>query len=132
VLKQPATPYAQGYQKGYADGFAQGETDWSNNARPDFRRSDKWQQHDAGSSEEYRMVMSLDSSFLTADGYYGRARNAEVPRNAGSDRQSGQAFRSAAGQGVNAEIVTAPIMIAGNANLIGPDPSALLSVPKRY
>src|SRR5207244_651879 len=51
VLKQPATPYALGYQKGYADGFAQGETDWSNNARPDFRRSDKWRQHDAGSSE---------------------------------------------------------------------------------
>ena len=41
VLKQPATPYGQGYQKGYADGFAQGEADWSNNTRPDFRRSDK-------------------------------------------------------------------------------------------
>jgi len=82
VLKQPATPYAQGYQKGYADGFAQGETDWSNNGRPDFRRSDKWQQHDAGSSEEYRMGYELGFELSYADGYYGRARNAEVPRNA--------------------------------------------------
>ncbi len=82
VLKQPATPYAQGYQKGYTDGFAQGEADWSNNARPDFRRSDKWQQHDAGSSEEYRMGYELGFELSYADGYYGRARNAEVPRNA--------------------------------------------------
>lgn len=82
VLKQPATPYAQGYQKGYADGFAQGETDWSNNARADFRRSDKWQQHDAGSSDEYRMGYELGFELSYADGYYGRARNAEVPRNA--------------------------------------------------
>ncbi len=82
VLKQPATPDAQGYQKGYADGFAQGETDWSNNARPDFRRSDKWQQHDAGSSEEYRMGYELGFELSYADGYYGRARNPEVPRNA--------------------------------------------------
>jgi outer membrane lipoprotein SlyB len=82
VLKQPATPYAQGYQKGYTDGFAQGQADWSNNARPDFRRSDKWQQHDAGSSEEYRMAYELGFELSYADGYYGRARNAEVPRNA--------------------------------------------------
>ena len=82
VLKQPATPYAQGYQKGYTDGFAQGQADWSNNARPDFRRSDKWQQHDAGSSEEYRMGYELGFELSYADGYYGRARNAEVPRNA--------------------------------------------------
>ena len=82
VLKQPATPYAQGYQKGYNDGFAQGEADWSNNARPDFRRSDKWQQHDAGSSEEYRLGYELGFELSYADGYYGRARNAEVPRNA--------------------------------------------------
>jgi outer membrane lipoprotein SlyB len=82
VLKQPATPYGQGYQKGYTDGFAQGEADWSNNARPDFRRSDKWQQHDAGSSEEYRMGYELGFELSYADGYYGRARNAEVPRNA--------------------------------------------------
>jgi hypothetical protein len=82
VLKQPATPYGQGYQKGYTDGFAQGETDWSNNTRPDFRRSDKWQQRDAGSSEEYRLGYELGFELSYADGYYGRARNAEVPRNA--------------------------------------------------
>ncbi len=82
VLKQPATPYGQGYQKGYADGFAQGETDWSNNTRPDFRRSDKWQQRDGGSSEEYRLGWELGFELAYADGYYGRARNAVVPRNA--------------------------------------------------
>jgi hypothetical protein len=82
VLKQPATPYGQGYQKGYTDGFVQGEADWSNNTRPDFRRSDKWQQHDAGSSEEYRLGYELGFELSYADGYYGRARNAEVPRNA--------------------------------------------------
>ena len=82
VLKQPATPYGQGYQKGYTDGFAQGEADWSNNTRPEFRRSDKWQQRDAGSSEEYRLGYELGFELSYADGYYGRARNAEVPRNA--------------------------------------------------
>jgi hypothetical protein len=82
VLRQPATPYGQGYQKGYTDGFAQGESDWSNNTRPDFRRSDKWQQHDAGSSEEYRLGYELGFELSYADGYYGRARNAQVPRNA--------------------------------------------------
>lgn len=82
VLKQPATPYAQGYQKGYADGFAQGGADWSNNTRPDFRRSDKWQQRDGGSSEENRLGYDLGFELAYADGYYGRARNAEVPRNA--------------------------------------------------
>jgi hypothetical protein len=82
VLKQPATPYGQGYQKGYSEGFAQGETDWSNNARPDYRRSDKWQQRDAGSSDEYRLGYELGFELAYADGYYGRARNAEVPRNA--------------------------------------------------
>ncbi len=82
VLRQPATPYGQGYQKGYTDGFAQGEADWSNNTRPDFRRSDKWQQHDAGSSEEYRLGYELGFELSYADGYYGRARNAQVPRNA--------------------------------------------------
>ncbi len=82
ALKQPATPYGQGYQKGYADGFAQGEGDWSNNARPDFRRSDKWQQRDTGSSDEFRLGYELGFELSYADGYYGRARNAEVPRNA--------------------------------------------------
>jgi outer membrane lipoprotein SlyB len=82
VLKQPATPYGQGYQKGYTDGFAQGEADWSSNTRPDFHRSDKWQQRDAGSSEEYRLGYELGFELSYADGYYGRARNAEVPRNA--------------------------------------------------
>lgn len=82
VLKQPATPYGQGYQKGYTDGFAQGEADWSNSTRPDFRRSDKWQQRDAGSSEEFRLGYELGFELSYADGYYGRARSAEVPRNA--------------------------------------------------
>jgi len=82
ATKQPATPYGQGYQKGYADGFAQGETDWSNNTRPDFRRSDRWQQRDTGSSDEYRLGYDLGFELAYADGYYGRARNAEVPRNA--------------------------------------------------
>ena len=82
VMKQPATPYGQGYQKGYTDGFAQGEADWSNNTRPDYRRSDKWQQRDGGSSEEYRLGYELGFELAYADGYYGRARNVEVPRNA--------------------------------------------------
>ena len=81
VLKQPATPYGQGYQKGYTDGFAQGAMDWSNNTRADFRRSEKWQQRDEGSSEEYRLGYELGFELAYADGYYGRARNAEVPRN---------------------------------------------------
>jgi len=82
VLRQPATPYGQGYQKGYAAGFAQGEADWSNNTRPDFRRSENWQQRDRESSEEYRLGYELGFELSYADGYYGRARNAEVPRNA--------------------------------------------------
>src|SRR5687768_5562998 len=53
ALKQPQTPFSQGYQKGYNEGFAQGETDWSNSARRDFRRSDRFQQRDPGSSEEH-------------------------------------------------------------------------------
>jgi len=81
VLRQPATPYGQGYQKGYAEGFAQGEVDWSNNARADFRRSDRWQQRDGGSSDEYRLGYELGFELAYADGYYGRGRNAEVPRN---------------------------------------------------
>lgn len=81
VLKQPATPYGQGYQKGYADGFSQGEADWRNNSRPDFRRSDKWQQRDAGTSDEYGLGYELGFELAYADGYYGRPRNAEVPRN---------------------------------------------------
>jgi hypothetical protein len=80
-LKQPQTPYTQGYQKGYDDGFAQGETDWSNSAARDFRRSAGWQQRDAGSSEEYRQGYELGFELAYSDGYYGRARNAAVPRN---------------------------------------------------
>ena len=107
VTKQATTPYGQGYQKGYSDGYVQGEADWRNNARPDFRRSDKWQQRDGGSSDEYRMGYDLGFELSYADGYYGRARNAEVPRNAeviakaaaladqqraGSDRQDNDRF----------------------------------------
>jgi len=80
-LKQPQTPYTQGYQKGYDDGFAQGEADWSNSAARDFRRSDRWQQRDAGSSEEYRQGYELAFELAYSDGYYGRARNPIVPRN---------------------------------------------------
>jgi hypothetical protein len=53
-----------------------------NNTRPDHRRSDKWQQRDQGSSDEYRLGYELGFELAYADGYYGRARNAEVPRNA--------------------------------------------------
>ena len=82
VLKKPATPFGQGYEKGYSEGFAQGEVDWRNNARPDFRRSESWQRHDPGSSDEYRIGYELGFELSYADGYYGRMRNAEVPRNA--------------------------------------------------
>lgn len=80
--KQPQTPFSQGYQRGYNDGFAQGEADWSNSARRDFRSSDRWQQHDQGSSEEYSKGYELGFELAYSDGYYGRARNAVVPRNA--------------------------------------------------
>jgi outer membrane lipoprotein SlyB len=80
--KQPPTPFSQGYQKGYTDGFAQGEADWGSSARRDFRRSDKWQQRDAGSSEEYGQGYELGFELAYSDGYYGRTRNAVVPRNA--------------------------------------------------
>ena len=81
VASHPTTPYGLGYQKGYSDGFAQGETDWRSNAKPDFRRSDKWQHRDGGSSNDYRMGYDLAFELAYSDGYYGRARNAEVPRN---------------------------------------------------
>jgi hypothetical protein len=81
-LKQPATPYAQGYQKGYDEGFAQGEADWSANAPRDFRRSERWQQRNAGPSQEYNQGYELGFELGYSDGYYGRARNAAVPRNA--------------------------------------------------
>ncbi len=80
--KQPPTPFSQGYQKGYTDGFAQGEADWSNSTRRDFRGSDKWQQRDQSSSEEYGKGYELGFELAYSDGYYGRARNAVVPRNA--------------------------------------------------
>jgi outer membrane lipoprotein SlyB len=81
-LKQPPSPFSQGYQKGYADGFAQGEADWSSSARRDFRRSDKWQQRDTGASEEFGQGYELGFDLAYSDGYYGRTRNAVVPRNA--------------------------------------------------
>jgi outer membrane lipoprotein SlyB len=70
-----------GYQKGYEEGYAQGEADWSNNAPRDFRRSERWQQHTA-TSEEYRQGYELGFELAYSDGYYGRARNAALPRNA--------------------------------------------------
>jgi len=81
VTKQPTTPYGLGYQKGYSVGFAQGEADWRSNATPDFRRSDKWQHRDAGSSSDFRMGYELGFELAYSDGYYGRPRNAETPRN---------------------------------------------------
>jgi hypothetical protein len=80
--KQPQTPFNQGYQKGYDDGFAQGGFDWNNNAPRDFRRSDRWQQRNANTSEEYRQGYELGFELAYSDGYYGRARNATMPRNA--------------------------------------------------
>ena len=81
VAKHPTTPYELGYQKGYNDGFAQGAADWRSNARPDFRRSDKWQHRDPGASDDHRLGYDLGFELAYADGYYGRAPNAEVPRN---------------------------------------------------
>ena len=81
-LKQPPTPFNQGYQKGYGEGFAQGETDWSANLPRDFRRSEIWQRHDVGSSEEYRQGYELGFELGYTDGYYGRTRSTVVPRNA--------------------------------------------------
>lgn len=78
----PATPYNQGYQKAYDEGFRQGEADWSGNAPRDFRRSAGWQQRDSGTSEEYTRGYELGFELGYSDGYYGRARNAVVPRNA--------------------------------------------------
>lgn len=76
------SPFDQAYLKGYADGFAQGESDWSNSAPRDFRRSERWQQHNGSTSEEYRQGYELGFELAYSDGYYGRARNATVPRNA--------------------------------------------------
>lgn len=76
------TPFNQGYQKGYDDGFVQGESDWSKSAPRDFRRSDRWQQHNGSTSEEYRQGYELGFELAYSDGYYGRARSAAVPRNA--------------------------------------------------
>jgi hypothetical protein len=81
TAQQPLTPFAQGYQNGYSNGFSQGAADWSNSLPRDFRRSDSWQQHDAGSSEEYRRGYELGFELAYSDGYYGRPRNPAVPRN---------------------------------------------------
>lgn len=81
-LTQPPTPFNQGYQKGYGEGFAQGETDWTTSLPRDFRRSETWQRHDVGSSEEYRQGYELGFELGYTDGYYGRTRSTVVPRNA--------------------------------------------------
>jgi len=81
VATKPATPYSQGYRSGYSDGFTQGETDWINRARPDFRRTDKFQQRDTSSSGDFRIGYELGFELAYADGYYGRPRNPDVPRN---------------------------------------------------
>lgn len=81
-LKQPQSPYNQSYQKGYSEGFTQGETDWTGRAAHDYRRSDRWQQRDQGTSEEVKQGYELGFELGYSDGYYGRARNAAVPRNA--------------------------------------------------
>lgn len=82
TLQQPQTPFSQGYQKGYNEGFTQGEADWNGNLPRDFQRSNAWQRRDVGSSEEYRQGYELGFELGHTDGYYGRARNAVVPRNA--------------------------------------------------
>ena len=79
---KPQSPYSQGYLKGYNDGFTQGEADWNSHAPRDFRRSDRWQQRDSTASEEYRQGYELGFELAYSDGYYGRARNAVLPRNA--------------------------------------------------
>jgi outer membrane lipoprotein SlyB len=79
---KPQSPFSQGYLKGYNDGFLQGEADWSTRAPRDFRRSDRWQQRDSTRSEEYRQGYELGFELAYSDGYYGRGRNAVVPRNA--------------------------------------------------
>lgn len=79
---KPQSPFSQGYLKGYNDGFAQGEADWTGSAPRDFRRSDRWQQRDSTTSEEYRQGYELGFELAYSDGYYGRGRNAVVPRNA--------------------------------------------------
>jgi hypothetical protein len=79
--RKPTTPYGLGYQKGYNEGFLQGQTDWHNSASPDFRRSEIWQRRDAEASEEFRLGFELGFELAYTDGYYGRARNAEIPRN---------------------------------------------------
>lgn len=81
-LKQPPTPFNQGYQKGYGEGFTQGETDWSAKLPRDFRRSEIWQRREVGSSEEYRQGYELGFELGYTDGYYGRTRSTVVPRNA--------------------------------------------------
>src|SRR5437762_10713767 len=81
TLKQQQTPFSQGYQKGYNEGFAQRESDWSNSSRRDFHNSDTFQQRDPGSSEEHGKGYELGFELGYSDGYYGRARNAAVPRN---------------------------------------------------
>jgi hypothetical protein len=82
ATRQPQTPFNAGYQKGYDDGFAQGESDWGTSAPHDFRRSDRWQNRNSSASEEYRQGYELGFELAYSDGYYGRARNATVPRNA--------------------------------------------------
>lgn len=82
VKPVPATPFTEGYQNGYNNGYTQGEADWSSNQTRDFRRSDKWQQRDTATSEEYRQGYELGFELAYSDGYYGRARNTAVPRNA--------------------------------------------------
>jgi hypothetical protein len=81
TTKQPQTPFNQGYLKGYDEGFAQGESDWSASAPRDFKRSDRWQQRNGNTSEEYRQGYELGFELAYSDGYYGRARTATVPRN---------------------------------------------------
>ncbi|MFY9554803.1 MAG: hypothetical protein WAV20_07335 [Blastocatellia bacterium] len=80
--KHPQTPFAKAYLTGYEDGFAQGEADWRNSTPHDFRRSDRWQQRDGAASEEQQKGYELGFELAYSDGYYGRARNTVVPRNA--------------------------------------------------
>src|ERR1051325_6496560 len=83
----PSSPYDAGYQGGYGAGYGQGTTDWRNGVPQDFKRSDAYQNrernYDAtkGSLEEYRQGYDLGFELGYLDGYYGRARNQQVPAN---------------------------------------------------
>lgn len=88
--RKPVTPpsiYEQGYKKGYDDGFEQGSLDWRRAAPRDFERSDAYQKREdlydpnQASSDLYRRGFALGLEIGYTDGYFGRAKSADVPAN---------------------------------------------------